>query len=310
MPTTWRSAWPWLRIAAGLAVIAALVRIVGGEAFLAGVRALDPHAALAALAITALTTACCAWRWQLVLRGLGGNLRAGAALGAYYRSEFLDATLPGGVLGDVYRGVRRGVRASNLGRGLRSVFWERVLGQAMQVLLAAAVLLVLPSPARSAMPLILAGCVVAALIALVLLRVLVLHVATRWRDATLTAMRELRGLSPGSWCGIAVASVAAIAGYAIIFAIAAHAVGIVLPWPRLLPLVMLALVAAAIPFNIAGFGPREGVAAWAFGAAGTGAHSGVAAATLYGILGLVAVAPGGLLLLLDWLRGSPHRPSQ
>ena len=243
---SWRRAWPWLRVAAGIAVIAAILRIVGGSAFLAGVRAIDPHAALAAVAITAFTTACCAWRWQLVLRGLGGELRAGPAIGAYYRSEFLDAILPGGVLGDVYRGVRRGVRASNLGRGLRSVFWERILGQAVQLLLAAAVLLVLPSPVRGRMPAIVVACVLVAGIAAAALRLLASHVAARWRDAVSVALREVRGLSLGSWLGIAMASGAAIAGYVAIFAIAAHAVGISVAWPRLVPLVMLALVAAAI----------------------------------------------------------------
>ena len=45
---------------------------------------------------------------------------------------------------------------------------------------------------------------------------------------------------------------------------------------------MLVLLAMVVPLNVGGWGPREGVAAWAFAAAGWGAAQGVAAATAYG----------------------------
>jgi hypothetical protein len=40
----------------------------------------------------------------------------------------------------------------DVGRGVRAVVWERGAGQVVQVVLTIAVLLVLPSPVRSAMP--------------------------------------------------------------------------------------------------------------------------------------------------------------
>ena len=52
------------------------------------------------------------------------------------------------------------------------------------------------------------------------------------------------------------------------------------------------LVAAGLPANVAGWGPREGMAAWAFGAAGLGADQGVATAVAYGVMVLVATLPG------------------
>ena len=48
----------------------------------------------------------------------------------------------------------------------------------------------------------------------------------------------------------------------------------------------------AVPMNIAGWGPREGVAAWAFAAAGLSATQGVATAVVYGVMVLVASLPG------------------
>ena len=83
---------------------------------------------------------------------LGVGLPLPAATAAYYRSQFLNSALPGGVLGDVHRGLRHGIDVGDLGRGLRAVVWERVAGQVVQAAIAVAVLLALPSPVHAAMP--------------------------------------------------------------------------------------------------------------------------------------------------------------
>jgi hypothetical protein len=68
----------------------------------------------------------------------------------------------------------------------------------------------------------------------------------------------------------------------------------------LLPLAILVLLAMAVPLNIGGWGPREGVAAWAFATAGLGADAGVATATVYGVLVVAAGLPGlGVLVGTD-----------
>ena len=51
------------------------------------------------------------------------------------------------------------------------------------------------------------------------------------------------------------------------------------------------MLAAVLP-NIGGWGPREGVTAWAFGAAGLGASLGVATAVVYGVMVFVAMPAG------------------
>jgi bacteriorhodopsin len=65
-------------------------------------------------------------------------------------------------------------------------------------------------------------------------------------------------------------------------------------------------VVAAIPFNLAGWGPREGAAAWAFSAAGLGAATGATVAVTYGVLALVATLPGAVFLV----NGSAARQTQ
>jgi hypothetical protein len=92
------------------------------------------------------------------------------------------------------------------------------------------------------------------------------------------------------------ASVVTTAGYAATLVVAARAVGVSASVVTLLPLALVVLVAAGLPLNLAGWGPREGMAAWAFGAAGLGAPAGMATAVAYGAIVLVANLPGLVVL--------------
>jgi hypothetical protein len=110
-------------------------------------------------------------------------------------------------------------------------------------------------------------------------------------------------LARHAWPPIVLASVLVVAGYAATFMIAARSVGTTAPPSHMLPLALLAVVAMALP-NVAGLGPREGVTAWAFAAAGLGAGRGVSAAVVYGVIVLVASLPGAVVLLVAWFRGT------
>src|SRR5690606_41194014 len=46
-----------------------------------------------------------------------------------WSSDVCSSDLPGGVIGDVDRGVRHGHELDDVGRGLRAVMWERAAGQ-------------------------------------------------------------------------------------------------------------------------------------------------------------------------------------
>src|SRR5689334_12576194 len=84
------------------------------------------------------------------------------------------------------------------------------------------------------------------------------------------------------------------------FVVAARAAGSHAPFLRLLPLMMLALFAMTLPVNIGGWGPREGVTAWAFGAAGLGATQGLTIAVLYGLFAFIAALPGVVVIVGPW----------
>ena len=145
MQTWWRCAGPTL-------VFAVLVWRLGTGPFLEGLRRIDGGALAAAAGITVLTTVAYAWRWKLVADGLGLALSLPAAAAAYYRSLFLNAALPGGIVGDVHRGASHGRDVSDVGHALRAVGWERFAGQVVQVMLTLVVLLALPSPMQEFMP--------------------------------------------------------------------------------------------------------------------------------------------------------------
>ena len=70
---------------------------------------------------------------------------------------------------------------------------------------------------------------------------------------------------------------------------------------------LLVLTASAIPINVGGWGPREAASGAVFALAGIGGAAGVEVSTAYGVLALIAVAPGGLVLLTDRIRARRER---
>jgi uncharacterized membrane protein YbhN (UPF0104 family) len=306
-----RTAWAWARPLLGAGILAVLVWRLGTVPFVDGLRRISVGSLLAATAITALTTVCAAWRWQVVARGLGVGIGLREAVAAYYASQFLNSALPGGVLGDVHRGVQHGRDAGDVGRGLRAVAWERAAGQGVQIALLVVVLCALTSPVQPAMAWVVAaaaGTVVGLLLAL---RALARRGGTRRARVLRAARADVRDglLDRRAWPVVAGTSVVVTAGHTGTFLVAAWTTGTDAPAAELWPLAMLVLFAMVLPFSIGGWGPREGVAAWVFGAAGLGAAQGVAAATAYGVLGLVATLPGALLLAADRVRRGRLRPA-
>ena len=293
-----------VRLAAGVTVLGFLGRQVGAAPFGDGLRAVTWQAVMGAVTLTGLTTVCSAWRWRVVARALGVDIRLPDAVGAYYRSQFLNSVLPGGVLGDVHRAVVHGRRAGDVVRGLRAVAWERLWGQVIQAVVTSVVLLTLPSPVRPAVPYVLAGVAgVAGCAALVVWRA-ARHGRSRPARAAQAVSTDLRHglLARDVWPRLTLASVLVVTGHTVTFVIAARAAGCTAPLGELIALLMMVQTAMVVPLSIGGWGMREGAAAWAFAAAGLGAAAGVTVSTLYAVVTLVAVAPGAGLLLRDAVR--------
>lgn len=300
-----RSVWAWVRVLGGAAIIAVLAWRLGTGAFLDGLRVIDGGVLLAAFGIGVATTVFSAWRWCLVARGMGLRLPLRAAVADYYKALFLNAALPGGVLGDVDRAVKHGRDEGDVGRGVRAVVLERTAGQIVLIAVGIAVLVSVPSPVSRHLEQ--HGPVIAAVTAtLAVAGVIVVLACRRLRQGTSrvanaarTGLAEIRTglLARRNWPGIVLASTVVLAGHLATFVVAARATGSSASLLTLAPLMLLALLAMSLPLNIGGWGPREGVTAWAFAAAGLSATQGLTIAVVYGLLAFVAALPGALVLI-------------
>jgi len=305
-----RTIWAWLRLLGGAGILALLLWRLGTGAFLDGIRVIDTPALLIAFGVGVATTVVSAWRWCLVARGLGLRLSLGGAIADYYKALFLNAALPGGVLGDVDRAVRHGRDEGDVARSVRAVVLERTAGQIVLLGVGVTVLLTVPSPVLSQLQR--HGAIVAVVAASAALAgVLVLLACRRLRQggsrlaaAVRTGLAEIRTglLARRNWPGIALASTIVLAGHLATFVVAARAAGSGASLLRLVPLMLLALLAMSVPVNIGGWGPREAVTAWAFGAAGLSATQGLTTAVVYGVLAFVAALPGAIVVVAQAVR--------
>jgi len=281
----------WLRLAGGVLVLAVLLWRFGTGPFAAAWQVTTVGSVAAALSLTVLATLANAWRWRVVARALGAPLTPGDSVVAYYRSQFLNATLPGGVLGDAHRGVRHGREAGDLGVGLRATVWDRVSGQVVQAGLLVVVLLVLPTPLRGYAPAALAGLAAVGLLA-------------RWlgrrQGAVAFIGRDLRTLlRPSVASRVVLASFASTAGHLAVFLVAVGAVGVDAGPSLLVAIALAVLVGSAVPLNVAGWGPREGITAGVFALAGLGSATGLTVSVVFGVLSAVSTVPGLLVLAAD-----------
>jgi uncharacterized membrane protein YbhN (UPF0104 family) len=261
-------------------LLAALVIDVGTDPFARSLHVLSPGPVLAALLLGGITTVAQAMRWRTVANGndAGLGLTPGRAVSECYRSSLLNAVLPGGVMGDAIRAWRqRAPRERGLRTSAKSVIGERIAGTA---LLLGAVAAVTWGLDRRVSLLFLAGSVVAAAVAMPSLRSLPARGQLAVWGWSLLALVPLVGL----------------------FAVASAALDTVPGLGGVVVLALIVLAGMAIPVGVGGFGPREAVAAVAFGSVGLSAQAGVATSAAYGVLAAVSALPGVAVMLVDLRR--------
>jgi glycosyltransferase 2 family protein len=294
-----RKVWPWAQVLAGAGIIGVLLWQLGTQSFVDGLREISAGDIFAALLIGLGTTVSSAWRWCLVARRLGLQLTLSQAVSDYYRALFLNAVLPAGVLGDVHRAWKHGRQEGDLARGVKAVVLERFAGQVVVIAAGLAVLFsapsLVPGGAQDIVWVVLVG------VALLAITFVVGRRLARRGSSLRRTLDDVRLglLARDAWPGVMLLSLAALAGHITLFVVAADTTGLKATIAQLLPLVVLSLLAMGLPLNIGGWGPREGVAALAFGAAGLGASQGLTTAVVYGVLAMAASLPGAVVLLLE-----------
>ena len=134
--------------------------------------------------------------------------------------------------------------------------WERAAGQVVQAVLTVAVLLLLPSPVRSFVPLVGAGLVAAAAGGVLLDRMRPGAGGSRWARLRHAVADDVRDglLARRALPVVVAASAVVVAGHALTFLIAARTAGADAPVSRILPLALLAMLAMVLPSVAVGSG--------------------------------------------------------
>jgi len=293
-----------------------LTQIDLGDAVAQLLRA-DLRWAAAALLLVMSSLVLRAYRWLLLLRGLGVNLPFARLVRLYFTGHFFNAFLPTGFGGDVVRilEVARHV-PGDVAAG--TVLLDRLTGLLMLFVLA---LVALPFRPESFPPqqaaVVLAVALVGLLAGAALLDGRLLRAAGRFLPGPLSPTGEgsvarlLRAVQAVGWPALRGALLVSL-----VFNLmqvswwwaAARALGLPAPFGYLLLVVPLLAITLLVP-AVGGFGARESVATVLFdgavfagGAAPLAAGTGFALSTLVFLLERLSGLPGGPLYLWESVR--------
>ncbi|PIL21445.1 hypothetical protein P775_04605 [Puniceibacterium antarcticum] len=285
-----------------IALLAILWRAVGGGDALGSLAGADPVWLTLALVMLSLQTLLSALRWKVTAKALGQRFTVWQAVREYYLAQFINQSLPGGMVGDAGRAVRARHQAGLL-RASQGVVFERLSGQVvvfavMTVTFAVTALapggLNWPVWVRSfIVPLIIVG-MTAPLV--FWLGGMLPGPQRRALDNLWDALhRSLLAPKVLGWQVLLGLGTTACTLSA--FAFCARATGTELSLVELLGIVPLILFTMLIPISVSGWGLREGAAAALFPLAGESASDGLAASIAFGLVFVVAVLPGMMPLL-------------
>lgn len=258
---------------------------------------------LAAGAALTVQTVLSAERWRVTAAQLGITIRPARALREYYLAQFVNQSLPGGVVGDAGRALRSRDQAGLLISG-QAVIFERLAGQiGLLAVFLAALPLTFVLPAGFDWPLWLIGPVT---VALVVVAALPLGIgATLWMigpgDHALRqflARLYLALVARGVLLRQVVLSLSTAIFNLAAFAFCAVALDVQLPLLAVGTMVPLILFSMILPLTIGGWGVREGAAAILFPVVGLTASEGLATSFAFGLVIAVSVVPG---LIVTWL---------
>lgn len=290
-----------LAIALTLGAFAYLLRIVNLRELWAAMRAVSLGAWCAALLLCAASLGCGALRWWLLFRAFGAPRPPALAelIRHYMTGMFYNTYLPGGVSGDVVRGMltQRAFEPGSAG-GFATVFFERVLGVCALLGIVATAMLLHPLPGTAGLrqPLLMAFafgvCVVVGLLSFG--RMTRLLPAALARQLTrLPAPRALTPLLLALVLSLGCQLAPALCGHLLLSTIYS-------PVALLdsLGIVPLSTAAAFLPFSVSGAGVRETVFVQLYARVGVPAQASLAASLCLWVAQASVAALGGVYVLL------------
>jgi uncharacterized membrane protein YbhN (UPF0104 family) len=303
-----------LSIACSLAAFGYLFHVVDLAAVSAVMGQLPLRAWLSAAVLSAAALACGVWRWWLLFRAFGApNQPSVGALARHYAVGFFYNTyLPGGVSGDLVRGLatQQAFGAGSAG-GLATVVFERALG--LSALLG---LVVTATLAHAGLGLERFRATAAVAFGVGLFVVLALSLFGFVARALPAVLRHWFARLPtpqrvapifGAWVLSLGSQLApALSGYILLSAI--HGQVSLLDAVAIIP---VASAAAFVPFSVSGAGIRETLFVELYSQVGVPAQASLAASlSLWATQACLAGVCGVYVLLGDSTRASRHTPER
>ncbi|MGB5351512.1 MAG: lysylphosphatidylglycerol synthase transmembrane domain-containing protein [Polyangiales bacterium] len=300
----------WGRIAVTIAAVAYLASRVEPREVLEGFQRLSLGAALAAIAVVLLGLSCGMLRWRLLLRAYGAidipSWPRTAHL--YLVGHFYNTYAPGGVGGDVIRGVagRKAFGDLDLASatsGVAVVFIERVIGVSALLVLATGAYLIQPIPGIENVGLwavVGLGAAAAALVGIAVAPRLAPLLPEKL-GKHLRALPRLFSVGPffgAVFLSLIIHLLNVVAGHAIM-----HSLEPSVTFAQSAVAMPLIGAAAFFPFTVGGAGVREAAFAALYGTVGVPEASAYAASLSFWAIQLLTAGAGGIINLLVPLSG-------
>ena len=305
-----RRYFKWGRITFTVAAVGYLASRVQPGDVLTAFKRLSPGAGLLAITVVLFGLLCGMVRWRLLLRAYGAIdiPRWPRIAHLYLVGHFYNTYAPGGVGGDVIRGVAGRKAFGNLDwmgatSGVAVVFIERVIGVSALLVLAAVAYLIRPIPGVESVGLWAGLGVLAAAGALVGIAIAP-RLAAFLPEKLGTPLRALPRLF-AAWpfilsivLSIVIHFVNVVAGHAII-----HSLEPSVSFGQSAVLMPLIAASAFFPLTVGGAGVREAAFAALYGFVGVPEASAYAASLSFWATQLITAAIGGVINLMVPLSG-------
>jgi uncharacterized membrane protein YbhN (UPF0104 family) len=301
----------WGRIAVTVAAVGYLASRVDPADVAAAFRRLSPGAALFAIAVVLFGLFCGMVRWRLLLRAYGAIDIPSWARTAhlYFVGHFYNTYAPGGVGGDVIRGVagRKAFGQLNWASatsGVAVVFIERVIGVSALLVLAAGAYLVKPIPGMESVGLWAAlglAAAAAALIGIAIAPRIAPYLPDKLRKP-LEALPRLYSVWPffvAIFLSLIIHSVNIVAGHAIM-----HSLDPSVTFAQSAVVMPLIGASAFFPLTVGGAGVREAAFAALYGTVGVPEATAYAGSLSFWATQLISAGIGGIINLVVPLSGS------
>ena len=279
---------------------------------LAQLAAIHPAAAFGAAVLVLLQLALGSVRWRLISGLLEAPMQLGRAFRYTLIGQFFNQVLPTAVGGDAVRAWLASRDGAPLGKAIRAVVCDRMVGLVALLLIISATLLMMPAFLEQSLPLrhllrssaavVLAGLVALYCFGAPLARLLHRQTLTRPVGRLIGDLRDalFSRTTSASTMGASIAAHLLAVGA---MGLCANGMNIPLDWRAAVAVVPSIVLVAMAPISIAGWGVREGATIVGLGMLGIAASDALAVSVAYGLLQIVVGIPGGAL----WLAGRHRR---